>query len=192
MKLIKIHSITVLMFVISISTPAQNPIPNPGFENWSGNTPDGWFTIPYTIANPVVPHSSAHSGNFSAKLEVVDVLGEKFYPALSAGSDGLGFSVSQKYDTLFGYYRFDPQSGDYFEISILMLAGGSQGIQVGTGYLDSLSAALTWTRFSVPINYEGIGTPDLCFIIIRMNCFRRKLFKSFFVIFSKSSTNFRG
>ncbi|MHA2101399.1 MAG: Ig-like domain-containing protein, partial [Candidatus Kariarchaeaceae archaeon] len=169
MKIIKINLIATLVFVVTISLPAQNPIPNPGFENWSSNTPDGWFTIPYSIANPVVPHSSAHSGSFSAKLEVVDVLGEKFYPALSAGSDGLGFSVSQKYDTLYGYYRFDPQSGDKFEISIFMWEGGSQGIQVGTGYFSSSNTAFNWTRLSVPITYEGIGTPDLCLMIIRMN-----------------------
>jgi hypothetical protein len=169
MKLINLHILTALVLALTISIPAQNPIPNPGFENWSGNNPDGWFTIPYSIANPVVPHSSAHSGNFSAKLEVVDVFGEKFYPALSAGTDGLGFSVSQKYDTLYGYYRFDPQSGDKFEISIFMWEGGSQGIQVGTGYFSSSIPAFDWTQLSVPITYEGIGTPDLCLIIIRMN-----------------------
>ena len=109
-----------------------------------------------------------HSGSLCAELKVLDVFRDPFPPELLAGSDGLGFSVSEKHDTLYGYYS-TPQSGYIFEISIFMWEGGSQGIQIGTGNFSSSNIATDWTRFSVPITYEGIGTPDLCLIRIWMN-----------------------
>ena len=73
-------------------------IPNPGFENWSGNNPDDWFANNLPAGpQPVTPNSNPHSGSLCAKLEVVDGGGGfPFPPLMSAGTDGLGFPVSQR------------------------------------------------------------------------------------------------
>ncbi|UCH65248.1 MAG: hypothetical protein JSW63_11690 [Ignavibacterium sp.] len=109
----KLYLTLLITFIFSFLLNAQNPIPNPGFENWTSNTPDGWLPNNQMGQQPAVtPSSDAHSGGFSAKLEVVDVIGFPFPPNILSGTDGLGFPVSQRYEALNGYFKFAPQSGN--------------------------------------------------------------------------------
>jgi hypothetical protein len=101
---------------------------------------------------------------FSAALRVIEVSGFPFPPTLSAGSDGSGFAVSQRYEALNGYYEFTPQPGDYIGITLQMWEGGTQGSLIGSGAVTVQSAANNWNQFSVPILYGGPGTPDWCTI----------------------------
>jgi len=132
-------------------------IPNPGFENWTGNNPDDWLAFnPPMGPPPVTPSSNPHSGSLCAKLEVVDEGGGfPFPPSMSAGADALGFPVSQRYESFNGYYKFAPQSGDFFDISILMFEGGLQGTLIGGGGLALTMPVADWTQFSVPIDYTS-------------------------------------
>jgi hypothetical protein len=162
--------LTILfVFLFASVVNAQNPIPNPVFENWTGNNPDGWFANnPPTGPSPVTPSSDAHSGSLSARLEVVDFMGFPFPPAISSGIDGLGFPVSQRYEALNGYFKFSPQSGDFFDVFIQMWVGGLQGTQIGNSLLSIQTAAADWTQFSATIDYLQSGTPDLCTVQIQV------------------------
>jgi hypothetical protein len=162
--------LVLLATVIFIFPPnslwAQNPIPNPGFENWTGNTPDGWLpNNPPIGPQPVTPSGDAHSGTQSARLEVVEASGFAFPPLLSAGLGGGGFAVSQRHTTLSGYYKFSPQPDDVFTVVVQMNQGATV---IGSGLTTINTASPNWSQFSVPITYNGSGTPDLCIILIQV------------------------
>ena len=169
LKLINTFSVIIIL----ASLISAQEIPNPGFENWTGNNPDSWLANnPPTGPPAVTPNSNAHSGSFCARLEVVEFSGFPFPPTLSAGVDGVGFPVSQRYENLTGYYKFSPSSGDYFDISIFMWEGGLGGTVIGTGTFSSQTGVADWTQFSVPINYVAQGTPDLCSMLILVGIYQ--------------------
>ncbi len=163
--MIRLFTISILLF-FAIGLNAQE-IPNPGFENWTNNTPNDWFPNNQpTGPQCITPSSDSHSGALSAQLEVVEFAGFPFPPVLSAGATGSGFAVSQRYEALNGYYKFSPQSGDYIGITVQMWVGGTQGTLIGSGALTIPTAASGWTTFSVPIGYLQSGTPDWCTVQI--------------------------
>ena len=168
MKSLPIYfSISLILAFVSVSHLLAQEIPNPGFENWTGNNPDGWLANqPPTGPAAVTPNSNAHSGSLCAQLEVVEWSGFSFPVAISAGADGLGFPVTQRYEALNGYYKFAPQPDDFFDVFIQMWEGGLTGTQIGNGSFSTSDVAADWTQFSVPINYTDPGTPDLCTITI--------------------------
>jgi hypothetical protein len=43
--MIKIIHVLVILFFCAGILQAQNPVPNPGFENWTAGDPDGWTDI---------------------------------------------------------------------------------------------------------------------------------------------------
>ena len=158
--------VLILIVISSNSLLAQNPVPNPGFESWTGNTPDSWLVNNPPIGpQTVTPSNDAHSGALSARLEVVETSGFAFPPLLSAGLSGGGFAVSQRHAALSGYYKFSPQTDDILYISVQMFEGSNL---IGVGLAEINSAASNWTQFTAPITYSGAGTPDLCIIIMQV------------------------
>jgi len=154
-----------LLFQIFIS--AQE-IPNPGFENWNGGTgePVDWLTNnPPSGQGTVFQSLNSHSGMWSAALTVQSVGGFPLFPVLSAGADGMGFLVSQRYEALNGFYEFTPDTGDIFSVAVQMWSGGAQGTLMGSGVFISTIDPGNWTQFSAPITYSQTGTPDWCNII---------------------------
>jgi len=161
----RILTISFIVFLITVLNAQE--IPNPGFENWTGNNPDDWFANnPPTGPPPISPNSNARSGSLCAQFEVVDLGGFPFPPVLSSGADGSGFPVTQRHESLNGYYKFAPQTGDFFDVSVLMWEGGIQGTVIGIGSFSTNAAAADWTQFSAPINYAGPETPDWCTVTI--------------------------
>ena len=159
-----------ISFILFISAMLfAQEIPNEGFESWTGNTPNLWFANnPPTGPQPVVPSLNSHNGMFSAQLRVVDLGGFPLPPQLSAGVNGNGFIVSQRYEALHGYYQFFPQTGDFFDVFIQMWVGGTQGTMIGSGMLSSSTGEPDWAEFVVPINYTDPATPDWCTIQIQV------------------------
>lgn len=139
---------------------AQNPIPNPGFENWSGGNPVDWWTNNFITLIPVTQSSDAHSGTSSARMEVLNGGGFPYPASLYSGSNTLGFPCTQRHAFITGYYKFIPQSGtDVFSIYALVMQNGNA---IGTGGESITAAASNWTQFNVPITYFAPGNPDTC------------------------------
>jgi hypothetical protein len=137
---------------------------NGGFEQWTGNTPDNWLTdnAP-SLYTPITQSNSSHSGSYSVKGQVVDFLSTAVVPILVAGTTGDGFSVSQKYLSLTGYYEFTPVGGDELVITVLML---NNSTLIGGGSVDIVNAASSFTYFSVGLEYFQELTPDTAMITI--------------------------
>ena len=165
----KKHLLIIPLFLILISSIYSQEIPNPGFENWDGATGDpiDWLRNSPPSGQPTVFQSlNSNSGMWSAALRVQSVGGFPLFPVLSAGADGNGFPVSQRYEALNGFYDFTPDTGDIFSVSVLMGTGGVNGTSIGAGFFNSTIDPGDWTQFSAPITYTQAGTPDWCIIII--------------------------
>jgi hypothetical protein len=157
---------TILLFHLTLT--AQE-IPNPGFENWDGVTgePIDWLTNnPPSGPSTVFQSLNSHSGMWSAALRVQSVGGFPLFPVLTAGADGMGIPVTQRYEALNGYYEFTPDTGDIFSVTVQMWSGGAQGSLIGSGIFISSIDPGNWTQFSAPITYSQTGTPDWCIITI--------------------------
>ena len=155
----------LMVFFFPLLVYGQNPIPNADLENWTGNIPDGWISN----GGRITPSTDAFSGNYSARMEVIDSLGGPFPPVLYPGN-GSGFPVSERHAALTGYYKLDPQVGDFINVNIYMYDNGGTHL-VGTGHGTFPDAASDWTQFSVNINYFDPGVPDNCYLEIGVGIF---------------------
>lgn len=153
-------SLIAVLFLCSISV-AQNPVPNPGFENWSTGEPVSWTTNnfgPTTLTQTFI----AHTGASSIRGEVIQTGPSTCYaPLLMSSTLGQGFSVSQLYGNMKFWYRFNSVSSDIFFGSVAILDASSSVIGAGSGVIFTGTTA--WTEYTVPITYTGSG-PSKCLI----------------------------
>ncbi len=157
-----------LLFCSALTVFAQ--IPNPGFESWTGVSPDNWFTnnVP-GLWVPVTQSRTAHSGTFAVRGEVISGVALPFYsPQIVAGTSADGFSYDQRSATITGYYQFFPVagSGDRFSIDALLWKGGAGGSGVAVAGAALPTAVSSYTQFSVPFTYLTGDVPDWCTINI--------------------------
>ena len=59
-------SFTILGITAVAAVSAQNLMPNPGFEAWTGTAPDGWYVTGTTIVQGT--GANAHSGTFAVGI----------------------------------------------------------------------------------------------------------------------------
>lgn len=158
-----IYRMVFVVFVLSLFSKGFSQIPNPGFEQWPGGNPTGWLTTNFPgIGTPVTPISPGHTGEAALKGEVITIItGDTLIPLIISGQLGEGFTVSERYGALTGYYKFTPSGGDHFVIIVLMY---NHDNIVGSGELNIVMATSIFTQFSVPIDYFLADVPDKCII----------------------------
>lgn len=142
---------------------AQNPVPNPGFENWTAGNPDNWLTNNIVgFAVPVTQTTPPYSGTYAAKGEVVSTAGGPYTPFLySNNMSGNGFPVSQAYATLSFYYKFNQVGSAVFEAAAVMYdAVGAPMAVTGQAFAAPVTS---YTLASLPFFYSGTN-PDTCII----------------------------
>ena len=140
-------------------------VPNGGFEDWNGTEPDHWTTsnAPAASLINVTKSTTAHSGSFSVRGEVLNLLGSgvAFPPYIFSGSGGLGFPVSSRWAQVSGYAQFSPLGADTLIISFGMTQAG---LYIAGGGTVVAAATSGWTYFSGQFEYFEPGTPDSCYI----------------------------
>lgn len=151
--------LVALIVIIPLSGFAQNPIPNPGMENWSNGNPVDWWTsnVPPTLV-PVTQSGDAHTGSSSARLEILN-LGFPYPAELFSGSDGNGFPCTQRHAYITGYYKFIPQGPDILSVYGQVWQGTNL---IGQAALNINNPSTSWVQFMAPITYFAPGTPDRC------------------------------
>jgi hypothetical protein len=147
-------------FFLPVTLLAQN-ILNGGFENWTNGNPDNWYVdnIP-PLVSPLTQSTTAHTGNYSVKGTVSKFGTDSLAPLLEAGVSTEGFTISQRFKTITGYYQFNPVQGDRFEVIVLLYKGTTT--LVGTAQLKISASASSWTQFSADLLYITNDTPDDC------------------------------
>ena len=146
-------------------------IPNGSFESWTNGQPDNWTQVLYDFSKPSITQS------LSAEDSVASLCGTVIYdssmqmvyaPLITAGSIGSGFSVSQRYAALQGYYQFVPVGGDEIYINVVLKKAASL-TSLAVSNLAITNQATSWTAFSIPISYlNQTDIPDIYLITIQI------------------------
>jgi hypothetical protein len=158
----KLFLLLMFAFLVPVTLLAQNVL-NGGFESWTNQMPDNWYAdnIP-TLFTPVTQSTTAHSGSSSLMGTVVNYAGSPLAPLVEAGPTLQGFTISQRFKTITGYYQFSPVQGDRFSGVFIMYKRSSL---LASGSLEISASASSWTQFSVDFEYFSGDTPDNCKII---------------------------
>lgn len=164
------------------SLNAQNPIPNPGFEEWSGGEPVGWNTINQTVFGTSFvcvtrEQNNPQSGTYCAKIQTVTqnifLVGPVTMPGIvslgeitldilnQTGTVNGGVPIDTRPNQLNGWFRYQPGSGDSCIIGIgLSRWNGTGRDTLAYSYKTIGGQTSTWTPFSLPIDYLIWEMPD--------------------------------
>jgi hypothetical protein len=166
------------MFAVAIS---EAQIPNAGFETWTSmgsyNNPDSWSCLNDMTASmstyTCMKGTPGNPGTSYLKLVSKTVTGMGVMPGVGVSGNidpvtfqpTSGFAYNQRPTSLTGSFQH-------------MIAGSSQGfidvqftywdngmnmdMPLASGHLDLTGMAMSWTTFSVPINYLNGNSPDSC------------------------------
>ena len=80
---------------------------------------------------------------------------------MEAGSSAQGFTVSQRFKTVTGYYQFSPVQGDIFGLNFILYKSGSP---IAAGAAIITATASSWTQFNIDFSYLTNETPDNCIL----------------------------
>jgi len=147
----------------SIFVVAQ--IPNPGFENWTAGDPDHWATsnvFPVGLVN-VFQTDDSHSGSSALRGEVVSFVGTPMAAIIQSGPGGVGFPISEKYQSIELYYKFTSTGEDRFGVNVALMKDGSAIAQGAVAIPVTVS---DYTFLSVPLSYTLDEVPDSAIIQI--------------------------
>ena len=113
---------------------------------------------------PVTKSTAAHSGSYAVRGEVVSLFGQAFAPILQSGADATGFPITQRYDSVDGFYKFAPVGGDRFGVNVVFYKAGNVVAQ-GASVFPAVAA---YTAFSVKMVYPTAEVPDTATIQIQV------------------------
>jgi len=136
--------------MFALSADAQNPIPNPGFENWTAGYPDHWVTADVPNVYTTITRSNIrHSGNYAVKGEVTNYAQVNVPPLLTAGSSLI--EISQNYTRLTGYYQMDNKGEDAMYVEVFLY--DTQPNLVAGGIAELASTSGGYQMFTVDLEY---------------------------------------
>jgi hypothetical protein len=146
---------------------SQNPIPNPGFESWTGNEPDEWLTsnIPEESVRNITRSSPGYQSLFALKGEVIEAPGYPdipYLPLFESDTRDLGFPVEERFPFLAFYHRFSPRSAeDFLSVTISFL--DPDGSVFGGGSVEISEPQDSFTPYLLPLEYRE-GQPSKAII----------------------------
>ncbi len=163
------YVIAVVVVLCLVPGVGTSQIPNAGFENWTGNTPDGWVTsnAPPLYTN-VTQSTVAHSGASAVRGDAVLFYTTVIQPVIQVGPGGRGFGYNQRPGYFTGYYQFSPVGGDRFGINVGLFMGGVSGTAVAFAAAALPTTVTSYTPFTVPFVYQDPGVPDTCIVQIQI------------------------
>ncbi len=150
--------------LLFLSTKLNAQILNGDFEAWTSNmnpdnlisNPDNWISNNAYVYTVITKSTDKHSGQYAVKGEVVNFDSSSVPPMLYGGTKGEGFSVSQRYAFLNGYYKFSSVGSDVFTASLVMYNDNSPIAAKDT----ILAPSSEYAQFSIPIEYFNSDTPN--------------------------------
>lgn len=150
----------VLSFLMMPFVVAAQGIPNGDFEEWANNRPVSWYVNNEAGAMPFTQTDDAYSGSSALRGEVISFFGSTWPPAFFCNSLEFPYiEVSERYNSLTGYYKFAPAESDVFCLGVVMLGPDQQNI--GGGFVQIEGTQTSYSPFTVNIEYapEQDGIP---------------------------------
>ncbi len=173
-----------IIFAFNFSSMAQN-IPNAGFETWTSTgfpayqVPTGWGNLNGStwlggigvLTCERASGADARTGSAAIKLTSKSVVGLGDAPGITVtgtintSTQALegGFVYNQRPNTLEGWYKYTPATGDFFTVEVLIWRWDSQTNQreiIAEGAYTQSTATSTFSRFLMPLTYSSSATPD--------------------------------
>ncbi|MEO8400152.1 MAG: T9SS type A sorting domain-containing protein [Ignavibacteriaceae bacterium] len=155
-------SVAICLLALTNISFSQNPIPNAEFENWSGNTPNGWGTpsnIPLAGIEPITKSPEAYSDSWAVRGFVLDFSGTPIVPVLFTGTlNEALFPVNGNYQMFSCFYKYFGVGEDmlFIDISFVNLSVGGGG----EGHVEiSAENSQIFDRLEIPINYSPNNPP---------------------------------
>ena len=162
-ELLSILSLAFLLILFSNVSSAQNPIPNPGFEGWSGNIPNGWSAPtnnPLAGIEPITKSPEAYSDSWAVRGFVLDFFGVPISPVLYPGTPtDPYFPITTNHEVFSCFYKYFGAEGDMLFIEIvfinLSVAGGAEGhAEV------SINNTSIYEKLEIQMEYDNNNPPD--------------------------------
>jgi hypothetical protein len=187
MKVAEALFLLLILHLVSINPLSAQQVPNGDFENWTGSgnyqDPVSWSTPNSTTASlstyTVTKETTIkQSGTASAKVQTKSVLGFKIPGLMTLGTFSInlvtmeakiegGTPFTGRPNALTGYLQYEPKLGDEGFIGVLLLKqNGTAWDTIGSGSYSTTSTLLTWTPFTVNIDYSHPDNPTHLNIII--------------------------
>ncbi|PKR80222.1 hypothetical protein CW751_11205 [Brumimicrobium salinarum] len=177
----------------------QQQLQNPGFEDWENlgtatAEPTNWSSLKTgdalaSAAPEVLSQVSGRNGGFAAQLKVIDfgfpfptangimtngrihadLDPENGYVYTIASDQKWHTSFTSRPDSIAGWYKYAPQSGDQGKIEIILHTGpnarlprtaGATANEIGNARFDFTTTQTDWTRFSTPFRYYTQDAPE--------------------------------
>lgn len=179
---LSLFTFALLSVVLSGGLNAQNPIPNPDFEEWSNNEPVGWNSLNQNILGTDFitvsrDQSNPQSGTSCVKVQTVMhnifIVGPVTLPGIlslgeitvdiinQTGSVEGGVPIETRPNILTGWYRNQLTADDASIIGIgLFRWNGSSRDTLALGYNIFGEQTNAWQKFSIPIDYMMWEMPD--------------------------------
>ena len=180
----KIFALSAMLALHTINSFAQT-IPNGGFENWTNmgtyDNIDMWGTMNNTTAMAGIftanKSTPGTAGNYCLKL-TSKTIGSTVINGIAVSGiidsttmlPKSGFACTSRPANLIGKWQHMIYGGSQGSISITLTrwdAGSSTRIPVGSGSLTLSGMAMSWSSFSIPINYLDGANPDTCIIVLK-------------------------
>ncbi len=172
----KIFTLASMFLFAGWAAMAQNAIPNPDMEAWSGGNPTGWTTLNSFVPGSCTQGTSAgdfHGGASASILTTKNAGTFGVVPGTMATgtldiftqqfTGGVDFALRP--DSLVGWYKYVPQGNDAGATVNVFLLRNSGNDTVGVGNFTALVAQPNWTRFAVKVNYFLTGDPEKAIFI---------------------------
>jgi hypothetical protein len=162
-----IFSLTgIIIFYFFVQTDFAQ-IPNSGFENWTGGNPDSWTTNNIIGFLELVTQSNdAHSGNSSAKMEMMTAMSSLMQPVLNAGPITVGIPVTTRHGTINFYYKYAPTTSTVYLVAVVGMY--KSGTYIGGGIASTKSSTSSYTKLTSTISYINQNVPDMATIYITL------------------------
>lgn len=152
-----------ILFFCTITLLAQNPIPNPSFENWNGNIPNGWSApanIPQAGIEPIMKSPEAYADNWAVRGIVLDAFGNPYPPVLYAGTiTDPFFPVSANHDLFSCWFKFFSVGGDRLFIEVVLTNNNTGGLGEGHAFVIVNNTQI-FEKLEIPIEYDPDNPPN--------------------------------
>lgn len=138
------------------SAHAQNPVPNPGFEEWNGGTPAGWSVNNNGPVLPLTRTIDAHGGSYAVRGEVVaGTTSVAVPPLLQSQTNGVGFPLDEPITAVQCWYKCQLFSSDVFNANVYVYDAGHA--LVGGGSVMITQSCADFTLLNIPVTVFGSG-----------------------------------
>ena len=159
----KSRALLLFLSAVVVAMTSWAQIPNAGFESWTAAEPDNWATSNGApLYTNVTKSSTAHTGSFAIRGDVVQAYSVNWAPTIQAGAGGHGFAYTQRPLSITGWYTFSSAGGDRFVVNVSLFKGGENGTPVAIAASADSTTRSTYTQFTVPFTYLSADVPDLC------------------------------